>query len=152
MKTGAATFCLALGVAAFLLATANGRAQPIPAGQAKDFTSSTYFEPPHEQQVKMKLSGAEAVPLAGFMWDVKQLHIETFDESGKLEMVVRAPQCSYALGGVASSPGRLELQAGDGKFRVSGVGFLWRQTESLLIISNDVHSVVEMPAGQGSLL
>ena len=152
MKPGMAKLYLAAVAAALVLAAVDNHAQQIPAAHAKDFTSHTYFEPPHEQQVKMKLSGAEAVPLAGFMWDVKQLHIETFDESGKLEMVVRAPQCSYALGGVASSPGRLELQAGDGKFRVSGVGFLWRQTESLLIISNDVHSVVEMPAGQGSLL
>lgn len=136
-----------------LIAVPGGRTQSsIPMGKAKDFTSNSYFEPPNERQVKVRLSGAEALPLAGFSWDVRQLRIETFDVAGKTQMVVRAPQCTYALDGAASSPGRLDLQTGDGNFRVTGEGFLWRQAESVLIISNNVRTVIERPAGQGSLL
>jgi hypothetical protein len=124
-------------------------AQQIPAGHATEFTSSTYYEPPHEQQIRLRLSGAEASPLPGGLLEVKSLRVETFTEAGKAEAVVSAPHCLYApLDGVASSPGRLELRTGDGKFRVEGEGFLWRQADSLLIISNRVRTVIDMPVLQ----
>jgi hypothetical protein len=44
---------------------------------------------------------------------------------------------------VANSPGHLQVQTGDGKFRVEGDGFLWRQSDSFLTISNNVRTVVE---------
>lgn len=121
-----------------------GIAQQVPVGHATDFVSSTYFEPPNEQRVKLKLSGAEALPLPGGLQDIRQLKIETFDVTGKTEMVVRAPQCNYALlDGVANSAGHMELQTGDGRFRIEGDGFLWRQNDQLLIISNNVHTVIK---------
>lgn len=125
-------------------------AQQIPTGHATDFVSNTYFEPPNEQLVKMKLSGKEALPLPGGLLDVKQLQIETFTVAGKPEMIVRAPQCNYApLDGMATSSGQLEMQTTDGKFHVNGEGFLWRQNDSLLIISNRVHTVIiDLPALQ----
>ncbi len=135
------------GVAALMLfAATSERAQPLPAGHATDFTSVSYFEPPHEQQVKMKLSGAEASPLPGGLLDVKQLQIETFTVEGKAEMVVKAPQCTYSpFDGVASSAGHLALESGDGKFHIEGEGFLWRQTNSALTISNRVRTLIKLP-------
>jgi len=37
----------------------------------------------------------------------------------------------------------MALQTGDGKFHVEGDGFLWRQNDQLLIISNNVHTVIK---------
>jgi hypothetical protein len=129
------------------------RAQQLPVGHATDFTSNTYFEPPNDQKVKMKLSGADAQPLPGGLLDVKQLHLESFDLNGKLEMIVRAPQCNYApMDAVANSAGHLELQTGDGRIHVEGDGFVWRQNDSVLTISNHVHTVIQMSAGQSSML
>ena len=125
----------------------NDHAQSVPVGHATDFTSSTYYESPHETQVKIRLSGAEASPLPGGLLDVKQLRIETFSVNGKPEVIVHAPQCTYApLDGVASSAGPLEMRTGDGKLRVEGEGFLWRQGDSSLTISNHVHTVIDLPA------
>ena len=139
--------CFVCFVVLFLAASV--RAQQLPTGHGTDFTSSTYYEPPHEQQVRLRLSGAEASPLPGGLLEVKTLRVETFTETGKAEAVVSAPHCIYApLDGVANSPGRLELRTGDGKFRVEGEGFLWRQADSLLIISNRVHTVIDMPVLQ----
>jgi hypothetical protein len=122
------------------------RAQQMPVGHATDFTSNQYFEPPHGQQVKMRLSGAEALPLPGGLLDVRQLRVETFGLDGKTQVVVRAPQCTYApLDGVANSAGHMELQSGDGKIHVEGEGFLWRQASSSLTISNRVHTLIDMP-------
>ena len=146
MNRRAAKNHLAAGVGLLFIAVAHGQLQSTPVGHATDFTSDSYFEPPHEQQVKVRLSGAEASPLPGGLLEVKKLKVETFNAAGRTELVVRAPQCIYApLDGVANSAGHLELRSGDGKFRVEGDGFLWRQNESTLTISNRVRTVIEMP-------
>jgi len=146
MKSVPAHLCLALGAGGILLAAVTARPQTQPLGHATDFTSESYFEAPHERQIKMRLSGAEALPLPGGLLDVRQLRVETFGEDGKPEMVVRAPQCTYApLDGVANSAGRMEMQSGDGKFRVEGEGFLWRQGASSLTISNRVRTTIDLP-------
>jgi len=146
MRLNPATFYLALVAAFCICAAMNNPAQQLPVGHATDFTSSQYFEPPHEQQVKMRLSGAEALPLPGGLLDVRQLRVETFGLDGKTQVVVRAPQCSYApLDGVANSAGHMDLQSGDGKIHVEGDGFLWRQTTSALTISNHVRTLINMP-------
>jgi len=142
MNPGTAKKYLVAGAVAFFLAASN-RAQQSPLSHATDFTSEAYYEPPHEQQVKLRLSGAEASPLPGGLLEVKKLKVETFDTGGKPEVVVQAPQCTYApLDGVASSAGHLELRTGDGKFRVEGDGFMWRQNESSLTISNRVRTTI----------
>jgi hypothetical protein len=129
--------------AALSLAVALGvRAQQ--SGRATDFTTTEYYEPPHQQQIKSVLSGAEALPQPGGRLIIKQLKLRTFDPDGQPQMIVTAPECIYdTLGGMASSAGPLQLQTGDGKFRVAGEGFLWRQTNSFLTISNKVHTVIE---------
>ena len=146
MKFKAAIFYPVIGAAIFLFAVANNRAQQLPVGHATDFTSNQYFEPPNERLVKMKLSGAEALPLPGGLLDIRQLRVETFALDGQTQVVVRAPQCSYSpFDGVANSAGHMELQSGDGKIRVEGEGFLWRQTGSSLTISNHVRTLIDMP-------
>jgi hypothetical protein len=130
---------------AWLLSAANAwaQAESLPLGYATNFSSVAYFEPPHELQVKARLSGAEASPLPGALFDLKQMKVETFSTSGRLERIVEAPQCVYApLDHVASSPGHLELRSGDGKFKVEGDGFLWEESEQSLVISNHVHTVI----------
>jgi len=144
MSRAAVKFFLALVAGVAVVAGAADSPQKLPLGHATDFTSSQYFEPPHEQQVKMKLSGAEARPLPGGLQDIRDLKIETFDVTGKAGMIVRAPQCNYSLfDGVADSAGSFELESGDGKLRIEGVGFLWRQNGNSLIISNQVHTVIK---------
>jgi hypothetical protein len=134
---------LAAGVVLFF-AIPNGRTQQNGVQHASDFTSVEYFEPPHQQQMKSRLSGAEAQPQAGGLLVIKQLKLETFNMNGKPEMIVNAPECVYdTFNRVASSPGHLKAQTGDGKFRVEGDGFLWRQNDSLLIISNRVQTVID---------
>jgi hypothetical protein len=116
---------------------------------ANDFTSVEYYPAPNQRQMKSRLSGAEAQPLPGGLLAIKQLKLETFGLNGKPEIIVNAPQCVYnQLDGTASSPGRLEVQTGDGKVRVEGEGFLWRQNDSFLTISNQVRTVINMEPGK----
>lgn len=152
MKPAPLKFYIAFGMVCFCFFILNIRAQQSPLGgvkylRATDFSSESYFEAPDDTKIKMRLSGSQATPLPGGLLDVKNLKVETFTKAGKTEALVQAPQCTYApLDFVASSPGRLEFQTGDGKVRVTGKGFLWRQNESSLTISNDVHTVIDIPA------
>ena len=134
---------LAAAAGLALSPAAHPQEQVPPLGYATNFSSVAYFEPPHEQQVKLKLSGTEALPLPGTLFDLKQMKIEKFNLNGKLEAVAEAPQCTYApLDGVASSPGPVKFMSGDGKFRVEGDGFRWQQSDSSLVISNHVRTVI----------
>jgi hypothetical protein len=90
------------------------------------------------------LSGAEALPQPGGLLIIKQLKLEMFNPDGRLEWVVNAPECVYdTFKGVANSPGHLQVRTGDGKIRTDGDGFLWRQSDQKLTISNNVCTVFE---------
>jgi hypothetical protein len=132
----------------FLLAgLAGNHAEQTLIGQATDFTSDEYFEPPNQQRVKMRLTGELASPLPGGTLDITQLQIQTFNLNGATQAVVIAPQCIYApYDGLASSPGHLQMQTADGKILITGDGFLWRQSDNSLTISNDIHTVIKMKA------
>jgi len=118
--------------------------QPDTAGRTRDFTSVEYYAQPKQTQMKTRLSGAEAQPLPGGLLVIKQLKLEMFNTNGSPQAVVEAPDCIYdTQGNTANSAGHLKLQSGDGKIRVEGDGFLWRQENSFLTISNHVHSVIE---------
>ena len=135
-------FWLAAGVVWLAAVVSILRAQQ--SGHATDFTTTEYYEPPRQQQVKSILSGAEALPQTGGVLIIKQLKLRTFDPDGKSQIIVTAPECIYdTQGGTARSAGPLQLENGDGKFHVEGVGFLWRQTNNFLTISNNVHTRIE---------
>ena len=135
---------LLIAIMLLFFTTAESRAQTNLLGHANDFTSVEYYPAPNQQQIKSRLSGAEAQPLPGGLLAIKQLKLETFGPDGKPEIVVSAPECIYdQLGGTASSAGPLQVQYQEGKIRVAGEGFLWRQSDSALTISNRVSTVLE---------
>jgi hypothetical protein len=132
------------GVALLFAAVPIGRAQQNGPQHASNFTSIEYYEPPHQQKIKSILSGAEALPQPGGRLIIKQLKLETFNLDGKPEITIVAPECIYdTFKAVANSPGHLQVQTGDGRIRVEGDGFLWRQNDSFLTISNNVRTVIE---------
>ena len=137
-------FFAALALAGLLLA-AGAQAQLMPVSSGTNLSTVIYCDPPHEQQVKARLSGAQMSSLPGTLYDVKKLRIETFGTNGAPEAVVEAPQCIYApLDGVANSPGHLDMTLDDGRIHVQGEGFLWHQNEYSLIISNQQRTVIKM--------
>jgi hypothetical protein len=143
-KANTAPITLIAGIILLFAAVPSGRTQLNGPQHASDFTSIEYYEQPHQQQIKSITSGAEALPQPGGLLIIKQLKLKTFDLDGKLGIVIMAPECIYdTFKGVANSSGHLQVQTGDGKFRTEGDGFLWRQTEQKLNISNNVCTVIE---------
>ena len=159
MKFWAAIFFAVTGVALFLRA-ADDRVPPsLPANvkemRASEFSSEQYFDPPNETNLKMRFTGSALAPLPGGLQEVRQVRIELFNTNGLTRVVAEAPQCELSpFDGVASSAGKLEMRSGDGKFRLTGDGFLFRQNEltnemtpmngMTLTISNHVHTVLKV--------
>jgi hypothetical protein len=113
-------------------------------GRATDFTITEYYEAPYQLQVKSILSGAEVVHRPGRPDVIRQFKLQTFNLDGKTNLVVTGPECFYdEKAYTASSAGPVQVQNGNGSFRVTGEGFLWRQTNSSLTISNQVRTVAE---------
>lgn len=146
MKPAITRVILAGGAVLIFIAASNGRAQQNVTGSALNFTTTEYYNEAtnHLPQVKSRLTGDKATRQPDGRLVIKQLQLETFDPGGKPVIIITAPECVYDPDqGTASSPGPLHLQNGDGKFRVEGEGFLWRQTNSFLTISNQVRTVIE---------
>jgi hypothetical protein len=122
---------------------------------ATDFTQEQYYEPPFDQQVHVRLSGSQAEPLPGGLLDVRQLKAEILNTNGTPQVVILAPQCTFApLDNAINSPGHLEILSGDGLatngwFRLEGEGFLVLQTGTnySVTISNRVRTVIQFPRG-----
>jgi hypothetical protein len=130
-------------IAGLLLFMTKAIAQQNLSANATDFTSVEYYPAPDQTQVKMRLSGAEAAPLPGGLLVIKQFKLELFSSNGVPQVIVNAPECTYdSIHGLANSPGQLFVQNGDGKIQIQGMGFLWRQADSFLTISNDVKTVI----------
>lgn len=129
----------------FLVAARNHAQQVMPVGHATAFTTDMYYQPPYAEQIELKLSGDEALP-DGALLDIKKLQVQYYNTNGTMQMVARAPQCTYTpLDQVASSPGHLDLDSGDGRFHLEGEGyeFVFGATNSTLVISNHVHTVIQ---------
>ncbi len=109
------------------------------------FSSEQYFEPPNEQKLKLRFSGASVDPLPDGLQEISQARIEMFNTNGLPRAIAETPKCEFSLfEGVGSSSGALKLKSADGKFYLEGDGFLWRQKEMSLVISNHVHTVLKL--------
>jgi hypothetical protein len=143
MRLGAAAlpavFCLL-----FSLAIAADQKQPN--STIKGFKAPLqYFEPPHELQVKTFLEGTEAEPGTNNTILIHNAKLQTYHEDGSWEMTAKAPLCFWdSRQQTVSSAGPLEVKTADEKYAFlhQGVGFIWTQTNSDLIISNNVYTTI----------
>ena len=113
------------------------------AANTQNFTTAEYYDAPHQTQMKLRLSGAEGQPLTDGLLLIKQFQLESFNTNGSTQAVIEAPECIYdAQHDTADSAGRLWARSGDGRIILEGDGFLWRQDESFLTISNNVRTLI----------
>ena len=144
MRRPAKHLFAALALCLFPMVTpADDPAGSLPAsGVAKKLSSLKYYEPPNDRQVEVRFTGVEVTPLPDALYHVNKLTIEKYSATGKLEYVARAPECTYAqFDGIASSPGPLEIEMGNGNAFVDCEGFQWNQKDETLVLSNHVHTI-----------
>jgi hypothetical protein len=105
-----------------------------------------YYDPPHELQVKSYLEGAAAEQLPGGLFLIRDAKLQTFQENGKRDVTMQAPQCIFdRQQKTINSAGPLQVQASDDDWLIAGVGFSWTQTNSQLFISNQVSTTIRGP-------
>ena len=138
-------------VIAFLaiVLTAHAQTNMQNVGVAKGFrVAGDYYE---EDKPKSLIEGAEGRPIGNNVFQLTQLKLTTFESNGAPEMIILAPACLFdGNANMASSPGPLTVQTADGQFNLQGMGFQWSQNDSMLYISNDVHSVLHKVATAGT--
>jgi len=145
MRTGSSPWVtpgLLLGMFAVLV-----MGQQFPLGHFRDFSVPEYYPPPRQLQMKSLLQGQEAVPVQEGRILIKKLRLETFAEDGTAEFLLSADDCLYdPEESTAASGGPLAMETADGRFSTRGRGFLWRERDSVLTISNSVHTVIRTRA------
>jgi len=115
--------------------------------EGNNFSTSEYFPPPNYTNLLFQLSAAQARSLPGDRQLLSKVKLQYFKLTGELELVIEAPECIYdQTNRSVGSPGALHVQSGDGRFRIAGEGFSYRQGESRVVISNRVHATVALPS------
>lgn len=133
-----------LATAASVLAININHAQPAGDTKPGDFSSVEYYPAPNQMQMKSRLAGVDVQSMEGGLYLIKQLRLEMFSTNGQPQVIVKASDCIYDVNRQeANSAGKLLVQNGDGKIRIEGEGFRWRQNDSLLTVSNQVRTTIE---------
>lgn len=106
----------------------------------KDFRIFDYYKT--SPRLKTLLLGAEAEYLSHPI-PIRNMTIETYTEVGQTNWIARAKSCFCdRTNRTAYSSGPIDFRLADGRFSLSGTGFLWSQTNTSLIVSNRVRSVL----------
>ena len=126
---------------ASLLCFANLHAQVKQGAPIKGFTAS---------EGQSTLSGKTAVMITKELWQISGLKIVSTVPGSKNSFIIQATNCLYNTSTrVAQSPDELKVVSQDGKFDISGRGFLYDQEKGLLTISNEVLTTVQRPLPAG---
>src|SRR2546430_12838037 len=113
--------------------------QPI---EGSNFKVGELFDPPNEQQLKSLIEGARWRH-QGSQTVVYDAKVQSFRTNGAVQIIIEAPESFYdETRKAVNSSGPVQFRTADGQFFLSGVGFLWLQTNSTLYISNQVKTVV----------
>ena len=118
---------------------------------ARNFrVSPGYHDPPNDRQIKSLLEGASAQPEPGGRYLVREVRLRTFTPLGATIMEVLTPEARYDQNRKeVSSAQKLQMRTAEGRFAIEGEGFLWRQTNSSLVISNRVRTTISPDLLQG---
>ena len=115
--------------------------RPIKDFKVPDYHSAT--KPGETNKLKSLLTGKEARPQPDGPINIKEPRIDNFHEDGRPDLVMKSPQCFFDYRTkVATSTNTLQVVDAEGRFSIEGEGFYWRQTNSMLIISNKVRTVL----------
>ena len=92
------------------------------------------------------LSGDKAIPRKNGVILVEGARLETYRYLGakkNVDLIIEAPTCLFELRSrVASSSGPMKAYRSDGEAMLMGNGFFWQHRPALLIISNNVRTIM----------
>lgn len=114
-------------------------AQPQMGGKAKGVEKPIYDS---QNRLSAVLYFGEVLPKGGPLLEITGLRVEMYEYGGGAKttnLVVNASQCFYDQNlKVATSDKAVTASNGDGKIKLTGVGFRFQQADSKIIVSNQV--------------
>jgi lipopolysaccharide export system protein LptA len=118
--------------------------QPI-MSKIKNFRVPGYYETGPNETAKLKwvVSGQEAQPLSGGQVQIQGLLLEYFSKTGETNIAIVAADGRFDRATQsATSAGPLKVEIYNGQMILEGTGFFWQQTNSALVISNNVRTTI----------
>ena len=98
-------------------------------------------------KIKSLLTGEKATPQKNGYILVEEARLETYVYDGairNIDLIIEAPRCLFNFRTrVASSAGNMKVSRADGQAAIEGRGFVWDQQSTVLVISNDVRTVMQ---------
>ena len=108
------------------------------------------YPPPNEMQIKSFLEGDKAQSRSNGLILITAAKLSYFSSNGMLEMIAESPSCVFdSTPGqrTISSTNHLRIRSANERFTLEGDGF-FLQTNSVLIVSNRVHTVLRNLQGR----
>jgi lipopolysaccharide transport protein LptA len=132
-----------LGALVLVAVGAIAASKQAPFSRIEDFKSPEFYPAPNQTQMKSIIQGAEAEPLSGNRYRLRQLTLKTFKVTGETEMAAESPACIFDSDKhIVTSTNHVKMQTGDDRFLIEGEGFAWSQTNATFVLSNRVHTVI----------
>lgn len=120
------------------------------AGSGRDFKFPEYYPSSNGvRQIKTLVTGREAQFVSNNMSLVrlKDTTLTNYTPEGQLDWVVQSPECTVNVNTrEVRGTTNMFFQTADEKLFLSGVGFLWQHTNSVLILSNQVSTWIDKTA------
>lgn len=144
-------FALLLAVGFSIFSSAPLNAQQVTGMQASSFrVQLETYPPPNETQIKTSLEGSKAEPQSGGKVLLFEPNLKYFTTNGAVEVNARSSNCVFdTMSRTVSSTNILKVEMANGKFYTEGRGFFLQKTNSSILLSNEVHTIIR-PARKAS--
>lgn len=103
------------------------------------------YQDPKDSKLKAIFTGDNARQITGSQVLVTKFGMKTFrnGDTNQVEVIAEAPECLFDRGtSMASSAGPIKAYTATTNLYIEGKGFFCQQTNALLIISNDVRTLI----------
>lgn len=139
---------LAATLAAALMLPQPGEAQFSKITEAKDFKLPLFYPASNGvQRIKTVIAGERWRFVTNGIVHLIKPGITNYHPDGTMEWIAIAPECTVNVNTKeASGHTNIYFRTADSRFVQTGVGFLWKQSDSVLIVSNKVHTWIDKQA------
>ncbi len=138
------------GLAAVVVLGFTASAQLTRLDRAKGFKLPEYFPATNGmQKLKTLLTGSEAQLVSAGVFRLTDPRIEGYSEAGQLDWVAASLEATVNMASrnvTVTGTNQVIFRTASTNFFVTGRGFLWQQSNSVLILSNETRTWIDKAA------
>jgi hypothetical protein len=148
MKRNALAVLAILALVAALCWATSARAQATKLVMGTNFKLPVYYPSSNGvQKIKTVVSGEKWRFATNGIVHLIKPGITNYQPDGSIEWIATSPECTVEINTkVARGHTNIFFKTADDRFFQTGVGFLWQQSNSVLIVSNQVRTWIDKQA------